>query len=148
VEFFDYNCPYCRQAAPTMEELKSADPKLRVVYKEFPVLGPNSTFAAKAALAANRQGKYLPLHKGLIQSRGKADQARVFDLANKIGIDVERMKSDMNDAAIAAAIEKNLQLALALRIGGTPSFVVGDEVVRGLADLNTLQSLIGEARKG
>jgi len=148
VEFVDYNCPYCRQVAPTMAEVKSADPKLRIVYKEFPLLGPNSTFAAKAALAAHRQGKYLPFHKGLMQSRGRADQARVFDVASKVGLDVERMKSDLNDAAIAAAIEKNLALAQALRINGTPSFVIGDQVVRGTADLNTLQSLIGEVRKG
>src|SRR5207237_1017576 len=113
-EFFDYNCPYCRQVAPAIEAVKAADPKLRVVYKEFPVLGPSSTFAAKAALAAHLQGKYTPFHKGLMQSRGRADYARVLDLAGAIGLDVEQLRFDMNHPSITAAIEKNLALAQAL----------------------------------
>ena len=146
VEFFDYNCPYCRQVTPIMQEAEKADPQLRVVYKEFPILGPNSTFSAKAALAVHRQGNYLPFHKELMLERGVADEAKVLKIAAKIGVDVNRMKSDMNDPAIEAAIERNLALAQALRVSGTPSFVIGDQVLRGATDLKTLQSLIRQAR--
>ncbi|GIK80980.1 MAG: hypothetical protein BroJett024_20850 [Alphaproteobacteria bacterium] len=146
VEFFDYNCPYCRQVTPIMAEAEAADPRLRVVYKEFPILGPNSTFSAKAALAVHRQGKYLAFHKEMMLDRGVADEAKVLRVAAKIGVDVERMKSDMNDPAIAAMVERNLALAQALRINGTPSFIAGDQVVRGAVDLKALQSLIQQAR--
>jgi protein-disulfide isomerase len=146
VEFFDYNCPYCRQVTPIMLEAETADPQLRVVYKEFPILGPNSTFSAKAALAVHRQGKYLAFHKELMLERGVADEAKVLKIAAKIGVDVDRMKSDMNDLAIEAAIERNLALAQALRVSGTPSFVIGDQILRGATDLKTLQSLIRQAR--
>jgi protein-disulfide isomerase len=146
VEFFDYNCPYCRQVIPIMQEAEKADPQLRVVYKEFPILGPNSTFSAKAALAVYRQGKYLPFHKELMLERGVADEAKVLKIAAKIGVDVDRMKSDMNDPAVAAMIERNLAIAQALRINGTPGFVIGSQIVRGAVDLKTLQSLIQQAR--
>lgn len=146
VEFFDYNCPYCRRVAPVMVDAEAADPKLRIVYKEFPILGPGSTFAAKAALAVHRQSKYVAFHKALMQARGTVDEARVLDVAAKIGVDIERMKSDMNDPAIQAAIDKNLELAQALRINGTPGFVIGEQILRGATDLKTLQELIREAR--
>ena len=147
VEFFDYNCSYCRQVAPIMEEAAAADPKLRIVYKEFPILGPNSTYAAKAALAIHRQGKYLAFHQALMQGRGSADQARVLDAAAKAGADIERVKADMDDPAIVTTIKKNLTLARDLRINGTPGFVVGDQIIRGATDLATLQALIQDARK-
>ncbi len=146
IEFFDYNCPYCRRVAPVMIDAEKADPQLRIVYKEFPILGPNSTLAAKAALAVHRQGKYLAFHQGLMQVRGTVDEAQVLDVATKIGVDIERMKSDMNDPTIQAAIEKNLALAQGLRINGTPGFVIGEQILRGATDLKTLQGLIREAR--
>ena len=147
VEFFDYNCPYCRRVAPVMVEAEAADPRLRIVYKEFPILGPNSTFAAKAGLAIHRQGKYLAFHQALMQGRGSVDEARVLEVAAKVGADVERMKADMNNPAIETAIERNLALAQALRINGTPGFVIGEQILRGATDLKTLQRLIREARK-
>jgi len=146
VEFFDYNCPYCRQVAPVMQKAEAADPQLRVVYKEFPILGTNSMFAAKAALAVRRQGKYLAFHNALMEGRGAVDQNRVLETAARIGVDAERMKVDMADPAIESAINKNLELAQALRISGTPSFVVGDKILRGATDLKALQALIREAR--
>lgn len=147
VEFFDYNCSYCRRVAPAMQEAEATDPRLRVVYKEFPILGPDSIFAARAALAVHRQGKYLVFHQALMQQRGAVDEARVMDVATKVGVDVYRMTSDMNEPAIQAAVEKNLALAQALRINGTPTFIVGAEILRGATDLNTLQALIREARE-
>ncbi len=148
VEFFDYNCPYCRQVAPMMLEAEAADQQLRIVYKEFPVLGPNSLLAAKAALAAHRQGKYVAFHKALMAVRSAADASRVMEVATKVGLDIERLKTDIDDPVIQAVIDKNLALARALRIDGTPGFVIGEQILRGATDLKTLQSLIREARDG
>ena len=147
VEFFDYNCPYCRQVAPTMMAAEADDPKLRIVYKEFPILGPNSVFAARAALAARQQNLYPQFHKAMMQVSGAADEAQVVAVAEEIGLDVEQLRIDMQDPGIDAEIERNLALARALRINGTPGFVIGDEILRGATDLQTMQRLIDQARK-
>lgn len=147
VEFFDYNCPYCRQMASVMTKAEEDDPQLRVVYKEFPILGPNSTFAAKAALAAHRQGKYVAFHRALYQACGAVDANKVTEVATALGLDVARLKADMEDPAIQAAIDKNLALAQALRINGTPGFVIGDQILRGATDLKTLQTWIQAGRE-
>ena len=147
VEFFDYNCPYCRRVGPLMIQAEAADAKLRIVYKEFPILGPNSVFAAKAALAAHRQGKYAAFHKALMAVEGAADKGKVMEVAAKVGLDLDRLKRDMDDPAIQKMIDRNLALAQALRINGTPSFVAGDQIVRGAVDLDTLRGLIREARE-
>ncbi|SRR6266508_772195 len=148
VEFFDYNCPYCRQVAPLMLEAEAADPKLRLVFKEFPILGANSTFAAKIALAAHKQGKYLALHHALMKVRGTVDEAKVLEAATAAGLDVDRLKAEAEAPAIQAMLERNLDLARALRINGTPGFAIGDKVFTGATDLKGLQALIGEARNG
>jgi protein-disulfide isomerase len=146
VEFFDYNCPYCRQMVPVMMQAEASDPQLRVVYKEFPILGPNSTFAAKAALAAHKQGKYVAFHRALYQVRGAVDPSKVAEVAVAVGLDADRLKADMGNPTIGALIEKNLALARALRIDGTPGFVAGNQVLRGAVDLKALQGFIQEAR--
>jgi protein-disulfide isomerase len=146
VEFFDYNCPYCRKVASVVQEVEAADPRLRFVYKEFPILGPNSVFAAKAALAAHRQGRYAEFHKALMQARGAADQTSVLRIAAELGLDETRLKADMADPAIQSALDRNLDLAQALRIAGTPGFVVGDEILRGATDAGTLRRLVDKAR--
>jgi protein-disulfide isomerase len=147
VEFFDYNCPYCRRVAPTVVELEEADPDLRLVYKEFPILGPSSQLAARAALASRRQGKYVPFHNALMQATEQVAEETVMETARAVGLDTERLDQDMRDPAIEDAIARNLQLANALGITGTPSFVIGHEVVPGAVDLRTLQSLIARARR-
>lgn len=147
VEFFDYNCPYCRQVASVVAEAAAADGQLRIVYKEFPILGPNSVFAAKAALAAHRQERYVAFHQALMQVRGTVNEEAVLAAAAKVGLGIERLKSDMQDADVQAAIDRNLALAAALRINGTPGFVIGKETLRGAADLKTLQALIRKARE-
>ncbi|MDP2332683.1 MAG: DsbA family protein [Reyranella sp.] len=146
VEFFDYNCPYCRKVMGPMRETIAGDPKLRVVYKEFPILGPNSVLAAKAALAAHLQGRYVAFHEALMQAKGVADEASALRVAAEIGLDVERLKVDMADAAIQSAIDRNLRLAQALRISGTPGFVIGDQILRGATDAATLRRLVDKAR--
>jgi protein-disulfide isomerase len=147
VEFFDYNCRYCRQVSPHLVKVEASDLKLRIVYKEFPILGPNSDFAAKAALAAHRQGKYVAFHQELMQSKEAVDEARVFAAAATVGLDAERLRADMDDPAIQAAIDRNLALARALRIDGTPGFLIGEQIVRGAVDLDTMERLIREARE-
>jgi protein-disulfide isomerase len=146
VEFFDYNCPYCRRVAPTVVKLKEADPDLRLVYKEFPILGPGSEFAARAALAARKQGKYVPFHNALMRATDQVTEQTVIEIAREVGLDIERLEQDMRDPAIEEAIARNLRLANALGINGTPSFVIGQEIVPGAADLETLQDLIARAR--
>jgi protein-disulfide isomerase len=148
VEFFDYNCPYCRQMAPVMTQAEADDPQLRIVYKEFPILGPGSVIAAKAALAANKQGKYVAFHRALYQIRGPVEEGKVLDAAATMGLDVGRLKADMQDPAIAGVVDRNLKLAQALRITGTPGFVAGDQILVGATDLKTLQAVLQAVRGG
>jgi protein-disulfide isomerase len=147
VEFFDYNCPYCRQVAPLMVKVEAEHPKLRLVYKEFPILGASSTFAAKAALTADRQGKYVPFHAALMESKGTLTENGILDAASRLGLDVARLKADMTDPAIQVAIDRNLALARALHVNGTPGFVIGEQIVAGAIDLATMERLIREARE-
>lgn len=147
VEFFDYNCPYCKQMASVMTQAEAADPKLRVVYKEFPILGPDSLFAAKAALAADKQGKYVAFHRALYQVRGHVDANKVLEIAKTAGLDIGRLKADMQAPEIGTRIDKNIKLAQALGINGTPGFAVGDKVFVGATDLKSLQATIAAARK-
>lgn len=145
VEFFDYNCPYCKTMAPLVTKAEAADPRLRVVYKEFPILGPGSVFAAKAALAAAKQGKYEAFHRALYQVRGHVDEAKVLEVAGTVGLDVARLKADMQDKGIYDELTKNEKLAETLHITGTPGFVIGDQVTTGATDFKTFQSLISKA---
>jgi protein-disulfide isomerase len=147
VEFFDYRCPYCKQVAPAIEALLGEDKQLRVVYKEFPVLGPESVTAARAALAARRQGKYEALHHALISMKGQISEAAILDAAKSVGLDVVRLKRDMAAPEIDAMLQANHQLAAALDIRGTPGFVIGDEIVPGAVGLDSLRQLITAARK-
>lgn len=146
VEFFDYNCPYCRMMAPIMDQAVAGDPQLRIVYKEFPILGPDSVFAAKAALAADKQGKYAAFHKALYGSKTRVTEAAVLKIAADAGLDVERMKTDMQQPDIKASIDRNTELAQALGITGTPGFVIGDQIFPGATDLVTLKKLLEQAR--
>ena len=146
VEFFDYNCPYCRSVAQTLNRVIESDGYIRVVFKEFPILGPNSVFAARVALAANAQGRYADFHDRLMSLKGQADEASVFRAASELGLDLKKLEADMKDPLIDAEIRRNEVLAKSLRINGTPAFVIGNEVVRGAADLDTIMTLVQRAR--
>ena len=148
VEFFDYNCPYCRKAAPVLDELTRSDPKMKVVFKEFPILGPGSVFAARAALASQKQGKYVAFHDTLYTFHGPINETSTLDVAAKVGLDVERLTKDMADPAIDAAIKKNIALAEALLISGTPTFVSRKQITPGLVDLEVLKQMMANERKG
>jgi len=147
VEFFDYRCPYCKQVSPSLQALLKEDPKLRVVYKEFPVLGRESVFAARAALAARKQGKYEPFHNALMALKGQLGDDIVLKTAGAVGIEVEKLKADMGAPEIEAQIRRNHELAQALDIRGTPAFIVGTTLIPGAVDVATLRQKIAEARK-
>ncbi len=146
VEFFDYNCPYCRLVAATLEEIERTDPGVKFIYKEFPILGPGSEFAARAALAAHRQGKYIPFHRGLMARDGRVGESAVMEVAHSVGLDISQLKKDVEDPRVIAAIERNLDLASSLRIAATPTFIINEQILRGAGDLEAFQSVIAEAR--
>jgi protein-disulfide isomerase len=148
VEFFDYNCPYCKKAAPVVDQLIQSDPKAKIVYKEFPILGPGSVFAARAALASQKQRKYLAFHEALYASHGPITEASALEVAKNVGIDVDQLKKDMADPAIDEAIKRNLALADALRISGTPTFVSRKQITPGLVGLDVLKQMMASVRKG
>jgi protein-disulfide isomerase len=147
VEFFDYRCPYCKQVEPSLESLLKQDPKLRLVYKEFPILGPVSVTAAHAALAAQRQGKYDAFHTAMMEARGNITDDTVYRIAASVGLDVDKLKHDMASSDITQQIKANMKLADALDIHGTPAFVIGDKVVPGAVDLDDLKSMVAKSRK-
>lgn len=149
VEFFDYQCGYCKRVFPRLKELLANDGNIRFVFKEFPILGPKSVFAAQAALAAWRQDKekYVRFHDALMLSKGSLSKAKVFRFATDSGLDIDRLKVEMEDTSIKQIIGETLDLASALNINGTPAFVIGDTVVPGAVDIATLRSLVERARK-
>ncbi len=147
VEFFDYRCPYCKQVQPSLEALIKQDPQLRLVYKEFPILGPVSVTAAHAALAAQRQGKYDAFHAAMMAARGNISDDTIFQVAASVGLDVDRLKRDMASPEIARQLKDNLVLADALNIHGTPAFIVGDRVVPGAVDLGTLKTMVADQHR-
>lgn len=147
VEFFDYRCPYCKRTVNELRRLVGDDPNLRLVYKEFPILGPESLYASRMAIASNEQGKYLQLHDALMAHRGKFDQKSVLDIARKVGLDIDRLLTDMQKPEVDALIKENRVIADRLAINGTPAMVIGDEVVPGYADLVALKTLVLNARR-
>ena len=147
VEFFDYRCGYCKRFAPTLERIKKDDPKLRVVYKEFPVLGPDSLVGAQAALAARNQGRYLEFHEALMRADGPLDEGTLMAVALSVGLDTEQLKRDMANPKIQDIIGKTRRLAAALNINGTPAVIIGSEVARGAVPLSELTRMIAKARR-
>ena len=146
VEFFDYRCGHCRRAKPVLDALLAENADLRLIYKEFPILGPDSTLAARAALAARAQGGYGAFHDALMAAEEPLDHARVFATARAVGLDEERLAQDMMDPAIDAALARNAALAEALGIAATPSFVIGERVVRGALALAQFRAIVDDAR--
>jgi len=151
VEFFDYNCGYCKRALPDMLTLLKTDSNIRFVLKEFPVLGEGSIEAAHVAVAARMQDpngkKYLEFHQKLLGGRGPADKAHALAAAKDVGFDMARIEKDMNGDEVKATIDETMKLADALGISGTPSYVVGEEVVIGAVGLDALREKISAERK-
>jgi len=152
VEFFDYNCGYCKRAMADMLDLMKADPKLKVVLKEFPVLSQGSVEAAQVAVAVRMQDptgkKYLDFHQRLLGGRGQADKAHAMAAAKEAGLDTARIEKDLASPEVRATLEENLKLAEAMGMNGTPSYVIGKQVVIGAVGLESLKEKIGIARCG
>ncbi len=152
VEFFDYNCGYCKRAMEDMLTLLKDDSHLKVVLKEFPVLGPGSLEAAQVAVAVRMQDKtgkkYLEFHTKLLGGRGQADKARALAVAKEIGMDIGRLEKDMAGPEVKATLQEDFKLAEALGLNGTPSYVIGSDVVVGAVGLAALQQKVNNARCG
>jgi len=151
VEFFDYNCGFCKRALGDMLDLIKSDSNLKFVLKEFPVLGEGSVEAARVAVAARMQDttgkKYIEFHQKLLGSRGAADKMRALAVAKEVGFDMARIEKDMGSDEVKKTIEENMKLAEALGVNGTPSYVVGEEVVVGAVGIDALREKIGAERK-
>ena len=141
VEFFDFRCGYCRQVDASVAELIAADPNVRVVMKQFPVLGAESIYGAKAAMAAHRQGKYREFHKALMAA-DTIDAASVRAIAKQLELDAPRLVSDMDLADVTKTIDDNYKLAAELEVNGTPAFVIGNRIVPGAVNGATLIAMV------
>jgi protein-disulfide isomerase len=150
VEFFDYNCGYCKRAMTDMLDLLKSDSKLKVVLKEFPVLSQGSVEAAQVAVAVRMQSpqKYLDFHQKLLGGRGPADKAHALAVAKDLGLDMGKLEKDMASPEAKATIEENFKLAEAMGMNGTPSYVIGKQIVVGAVGLDGLKEKISAARCG
>ena len=146
VEFFDYNCPYCRSAGETMQALLAADANVRVIYREWPILGDDSVIAARAALAAREQGKYEAFHWALMNGEGRVTEAVIFKVARDLGMDIAQLEADMVSPAVEAHIALSNALAQQLGFTGTPAFIVGDKTAPGMLSFDEITILVAEAR--
>jgi protein-disulfide isomerase len=131
VEFFDYNCGYCRRAMPDVVKLVDNDDKVKIVFKELPIFGDESEDAAKGALAAAKQGKYFEMHQKLFGEPGKANKEKVLRIANEIGLDVPQLEKDMESPDIQASLDEARDLASQLGLQGTPLYLIGDRIIPG-----------------
>jgi protein-disulfide isomerase len=148
VEFYDYRCGFCKRVASAVTELQKVDSRVRVVYKDFPILGEPSELAAKAALASQAQGKHQVFHETLLASEGDMTKKKILKIAIAVGLNPKRLEADMANPKWQAVIAKNRALAQELGISGTPGFIVGNELVPGALDLNGLKELIARGGHG
>lgn len=131
VEFFDYNCGFCRRALPHITKLIENDKNVRVVFKELPIFGEKSEAAAKVVIASKMQGKYFEMHSALFNKPGTSDEAKALRIAAKMGLDMDKLKADIKDPVVDATINNAKSLANALGIQGTPFYLVGDRIIPG-----------------
>jgi protein-disulfide isomerase len=153
VEFFDYRCPFCRHDEPWLQTLIKEDSGVRLVEKEFPILGAASIYAAHVALAAWKQGKHTAFRNALIAKEGNIDENSIHEdlvlqAAKSAGLDIDRMKADMKSPDVEAEIQDNIRMAGSLGLTGTPAFIVGTHLVPGATDLETFRSMVDDARHG
>jgi protein-disulfide isomerase len=147
VEFSDYQCPYCKRSHAAVKSVVAADGKVKLVYKDLPILGEASRIAAFAALASRNQNKHEAFHNALMDFNGRLDRDRIMEIASSVGIDTAKLQKDMEDPKLKEIIEHNMALASDLGVKGTPAFVIGKQFVPGAVDADTLKQLIQEARK-
>ncbi len=147
VEFFDYNCGYCKRAFDVVKKTAESDKNVKIRFIELPILSPQSETASKWALAANKQGKYWEFHKELMSSPAPKTEEHLAEVAKTLGLDVAKLKKDAEGEDVAKELEQNKSVANALGISGTPGFVVGDEILRGFVEYEGFKTIIGDQRK-
>ncbi|MFA5956459.1 DsbA family protein [Hyphomicrobium sp.] len=149
VEFFDYNCGYCKRGLPEVQKLINDDKKVRFVFKELPILAKGSEEAARVALAAKRQGKYWEFHQAMLGSKGQANEASALKVAESLGLDMDKIKTDMAGDSVKTELQNDLALAKQLGVNGTPHFLVGDKAIPGAPDdlHDQLEALVTGYRK-
>jgi len=147
VEFFDVRCPYCRRMLPVIGDLLARDHNLRVVYKDFPILGPGSVLGARALLAAQKQDGYLKLKNAVMTGPAEINPDTLRAAVAKAGLNWDRLQKDMADPAVQSRIDANLALARKLEISGTPAYVIGGQLLPGALGLADLQDAVAAARK-
>ena len=147
IEFFDYNCGYCKKSMDAVAELLRTEYDLKISFRDYPILSPSSRVAAKAALAAKEQGKYFIFHSALMNMQGNINDENIYSLARNLDIDVKKLKIDMQNTAIEQIIEKNEILAKKLNIRGTPTFIINGKLYAGALDLKKLRQIINKSLK-
>ncbi len=147
VEFFDYNCGYCKQGYEAVQKGLDNDKNVRFVFVDFPILSEASHLASKYSLAAQKQNKYFELHAALMTFKGPKTEESILSLAKTAGLDVEKLKTDVKNPDIEATIAKNTALAQKLAISGTPAFIIGDQVIRGYIPYEGMKTMIEAERK-
>lgn len=145
VEFFDYNCGYCKSMFETVQKSLRQNDDIRLVLIEFPILGPNSITATKAALAAREQDLYGPFHQAMILHRGNLNESTIMTLARGVGLNIDELKADMKDPDLDKIIARNRDMAQQLEINGTPAFLIGSTLVPGAVSLEQFNQLVEDA---
>lgn len=146
VEFFDYNCPYCKRAWAELNDVMALDEGVRVVLREWPILGEASVYATRASLASRNQGKYTAFHNALMAAKGRLQPASVLAIAKTVGLDTAQLQRDMKAASVTAHIETSMQLAQALNFTGTPAYLIGDTLAPGMVQAVDLLEIVEQAR--
>ena len=147
IEFFDYNCGYCKKSLDAVTELLRTEYDLKISFRDYPILSPSSRIAAKAALAARMQGKYFELHSALMSMQGNLNEDKIFLIAKDLGIDLKKLKIDMQNPDIEKIITSNEELARKLNIRGTPTFIINGKLYAGALELNKLRKIINDSLK-
>ncbi len=147
VEFFDYNCGYCKRAMQAVRELSENDKNVKIIFMEYPILSPQSTFVSKWAVAANMQGKYWAFHQELLSSSAPKDEENLTKIAQKVGLDVAKLKKDAEGKDVESYLTSVKEFGQKLNVSGTPAFVIGGQIVRGYIEYPAFKTIVDEERK-
>ena len=145
IEFFDYNCGYCKKSLDAVAELLRTEYDLKISFRDYPILSPSSRVAAKAALAAREQGKYFVFHSALMSMQGNLNEKTIFSIANDLGLDIKKLKIDMENSQIEKILADNERVAKKLNIRGTPTFIINGKLYPGALELNKLRKIINDS---
>lgn len=146
-EFFDYNCGYCHKAFESVQEVVEKEKDVKVVFVEMPILGPSSLLASQWSLASEKQGKYFEFHREVMNHKGQKTPEELTKIAEKVGLDVDKLKKDAQSEDVQKKIQQNIQLAETLGITGTPGFIVETEVIRGYLPYDQMKDIISAERQ-